>query len=141
MTLGTIPAPPEDVAAAFGAYPPDARARLFEVRETLFDLATQLQVGPLTETLKWGEPAYLTEVTKAGSTVRLAWSRKAPDAAQVLFICSTRLVDAFRTRFGDDLDCVGNRAIHLPLGEAYAKDALAHCLAMALTYKRRAVFA
>ena len=130
------PAMPADVAAAFDRYPPSARARLLEVRMTILDLAERLEVGPLTETLKWGEPAYLTEATKAGSTVRLAWSAKVPDVAQVLFICTTRLVDDFRERHSGELAFVGNRAIHLPLEDGYSRDALESCLAMALTYKR-----
>ena len=56
-------------------------------------------VGPLTETLKWGEPAYLTEATRSGSTVRLGWFRSSERECAVLFNCRTTLVDDFRERF------------------------------------------
>ena len=48
------------------------------LRSLLVEVAEDLCVGPLTETLKWGEPAYLTEVTKAGTTVRIAWKPATP---------------------------------------------------------------
>ena len=62
---------PENVKAAFAALPDAAKEELISVRNSLFSLAEEIDVGPLTETLKWGDPAYLTEATRAGSTVRL----------------------------------------------------------------------
>ena len=53
----------------------------------------------MAETLKWGEPAYLTEVTRSGSTIRLGWNRDATDDCAVLFNCRTTLVETFRERF------------------------------------------
>ena len=64
---------PADVAAAFSGFPASVRARLLEVRDLIFETAVAIEgVGPLTETLKWGEPAYLTLATGSGSTIRLA---------------------------------------------------------------------
>ncbi len=62
---------PAGVAAAFSVFPDRVRARLLEVRDLIFETAASAGgVGPLTETLKWGEPAYLTEATGSGSTIR-----------------------------------------------------------------------
>ena len=133
--MTVAPLMPGEVRAAFETYVPQAREVLLDVRETIFDVAKSID-APLEETLKWGEPAYLT---KGGSTVRLAWKAKEPDAAQVLFICTTNLVDEFRDRFADELDFRGNRAIHLPLDGDYSRAPLESCLALALTYKRRKV--
>lgn len=50
------------VAAVFEAYPVRLRERLMTVRELIFDVAARTGgVGPLTETLKWGQPSYLAE--------------------------------------------------------------------------------
>ena len=69
------------VKAAFDAFPNHARARLLEVRALILDVATNSDViGPLAETLKWGEHAYLTDVTGAGTTVPIAWKPKTPDS-------------------------------------------------------------
>lgn len=67
-----IPEIPADVAVAFAAFPDPVRVQLLEVRRLIFATAAETSgVGPLTETLKWGEPAYLTEATVSGSTIRL----------------------------------------------------------------------
>ena len=61
-----------DVASVFKAYPPRIRAKLMALRELVFDTARRTGgVGPLTETLKWGQPSYLTEATGSGTTVRI----------------------------------------------------------------------
>lgn len=31
--------------------------------------------GPIEETLKWGDPAYVTSATKSGSTIRVVWKK------------------------------------------------------------------
>jgi len=133
-------APPEidaeDVANAFASVPPRARKRLLELRALLFEVATETSdVGPLEETLKWGEPAYLTSVSGSGTTVRLGWNEKAPERVAVLVHCQTTLVDTFRT-LHPELCHAGNRAIHLDVQAPIPKAALRRCLTLALTYKR-----
>ncbi|MEO9826610.1 MAG: DUF1801 domain-containing protein [Paracoccaceae bacterium] len=126
---------PENVKAAFEAIPAPSRKVLIAARARLFDLAEEEGVGPLTETLKWGQPSYLTEVTKAGSTVRLALSGDTPAA---FFTCSSSLVDGFRADFGDALTYQGNRAVMLK--EPFP-DVLDFCFVRALTYHRAKLLA
>lgn len=117
---------PSDVAAVIGQYP----TRLLQVRDLIFDLADKLDVGPLTETLKWGEPAYLTETTKAGSTVRLALKDGQP---AVFFVCNSGLVEGFRADF-PELSYLGRRGILL---DERADDGLLElCISRALTFHR-----
>jgi hypothetical protein len=88
---------PSDVAAVYAGFPPEMRARLMEVRALLFDLAGGTGVGPLTETLKWGEPAYLTDASRAGTTVRLGVT----DGQATVFapaICLTRALTYHREK-------------------------------------------
>ena len=94
-------------------------------------------MGPLTETLKGGEPAYLTEATGSGSTIRLSVSRSAEPHCAVLFNCQTTLVDDFRERFPGVFAYEKNRAILLDAREALPKTPLSVCLGVALTYHRR----
>ncbi len=122
---------PEDVASVFAGYPAKVRARLEDMRALIFEVAGETGVGPLTETLKWGEPAYLTQATKAGSTVRLGLNKGRP---AVFFICHTGLVDGFRADFPKAFSYLGNRG--LLLEDAVDRSALAICLARALTYHR-----
>lgn len=126
----TAPPLPPQVAAAFAAFPPDARARLMAVRALLFDLAASHGAAPLTETLKWGEPAYLTEATKSGTTVRLGL---VGGASAVLLNCRTTLVDGFRADFPDAFLYSGTRALIVQGPPAPPLDI---CLTRALTYHR-----
>ena len=94
-------------------------------------------VGEIEETLKWGEPAYVT-VNKAGSTVRIDWKAKAPDQYAVYFNCQTNLVERFRQMFPNDFRFEGNRALILGLDQQLPADALGWCLAAAFTYHLKA---
>lgn len=129
---------PTDVAATFSAFPEHVRARLLEARDLILETAADIEgVGPLTETLKWGEPAYLTEATRSGSTIRLGWSRSSERECAVLFNCRTTLVDDFRERFPDVFAYEKNRAILLDAREPLPRAPLSSCLGMALTYHLR----
>jgi len=133
------PAPsiPADVAQAFAAFPAPVARRLLQVRALIFETAFKLGVGPLTETLKWGEPAYLTGATGSGSTIRLGWLRSAEQPCAVLFNCNTTLVETFREQFPDAFAYSKNRAICLDPAGTLPKAPLASCLRLALTYHQR----
>jgi hypothetical protein len=138
MTVQRRPPMPADVAATFAAFPERVRARLLEARNLIFETAAGIGgVGPLQETLKWGEPAYLTEATGSGSTIRLDWFRSSEWECAVLFNCRTTLVDDFRNLFPDAFAYEKNRAILLDAREPLPKTPLSVCLGMALTYHRR----
>jgi hypothetical protein len=58
-----------------GTYPSGIRKQLLVLRELIFAAAQASKgVGELEETLKWGEPAYVTAQSKSGSTVRIDWA-------------------------------------------------------------------
>ena len=92
------------VAATFSAYPEPVRSCLLELRELILQTAEQTQgVGAIQETLKWGQPAYLTPETKSGSTLRIDALKNTPDGYAMYFHCQTNLVESFRERFQDTL--------------------------------------
>jgi Domain of unknown function (DU1801) len=128
---------PVAVANVFDGFPSAVRERLKYLRRLILKIAAESHgVGPLTETLKWGEPAYLTEATRSGSAIRLGWPKAHPDQAALYFNCKTSLVSTFRDLFSESLIFVGNRAILLPLEGPIAEAELEMCIGMALTYKR-----
>jgi hypothetical protein len=129
---------PTEVAAVFSAFPEHVRTRLLEARGLIFETAARIEgVGPLTEALKWGEPAYLTEATGSGTTIRLGWFRSSERQCAVLFNCRTTLVDDFRSQFPEIFAYEKNRAILLDAREPLPRAPLSSCLGMALTYHRR----
>lgn len=142
MTVADLntPAMPDAVANVFACYAPAARKTLMAVRQLIYATAAVAEVGPLTETLKWAEPAFLPAKARTGTTVRLGWKPPSPERCAVLFHCQTTLIDDFRGQFAKELRFEGNRAIVLDAGRPLPEAPLAACLAMALTYhhhKRR----
>ena len=135
-TLAVSPAPPPDVAASLEACPAAARAHLTGLRTLIFETAAELpEVGALTETLKWGQPSYLTEATKSGSTIRLA---AGDNGRPALFVhCATDLIEQFRTFYPDTFDYQGKRALVIKGDPGVVEAELRHCIALALTYKLR----
>ncbi len=121
------------VEEKFDSYPNDARTRLYEIRELIFDVATYDSIGELTETLKWGEPSYLS---KNGSTVRMNWSIKNPEVVSVYFNCNTILVETFKELFQDTFIYKGNREIVLPLSKGVPIVELRSCISMTLRYHK-----
>ena len=129
------------VAAVFDAYPAPLKSRLLRLRELILEAASTTEgVGKLEETLKWGQPSYLTAETKAGSTIRIDRVKSGKGGYAMYFHCQTTLVATFRELYPDALTFDGNRAIIFAEDEEIPADEVRHCIALALTYhlnKRR----
>lgn len=123
------------VLLAFESFAEPHRTLLLEVRELAFEIAeANAGVGPLSETLKWGQPSYRPEAAHTGTAVRLG---QFGEHRSALFVhCQTTLVDAYRKRF-PELSYAGNRAIVLNPEEPLRSAALRVCIELALTYKLR----
>jgi hypothetical protein len=125
------------VAGAFAAHPVPVQRTLLALRALIFRTAERTPgVGKLEETLKWGQPAYLTPESKSGSTIRIDRHAEDPARVALYFHCQTSLVESFRKRF-PELAFEGNRAIVLRAGARLPESALSACIAAALTYHRR----
>src|SRR5882724_8436884 len=85
------------VAETFANFPAKLRERLLSLRRLIFATAAETPgVGPLEETLKWNEPAYLTGASKSGSTIRINRKPGSDTKYALYFNCNTSLVDTFR---------------------------------------------
>ena len=125
------------VASVFKAYPPGLRAKLMALRELVFDTAEKTTgVGRLTETLKWGQPSYLTEETGSGTTVRID-RLKAGDGYAVYFHCQSGLIEQFRELYPDRFKYEGKRAIVFKPADRLPARELRHCIALAFTHHAR----
>ncbi len=122
------PGPPAPVAAVYDAFPPAVRAVLLQVRDMIFAAAGRdKRIGALTETLKWGQPAYLTHAPKSGTTVRLGLHNKFPGHCALFVHCQTSLIGQWRDLYTGTLSFDGNRAILLDPGKPLPGDPLHHC--------------
>ena len=126
---------PSPVSEAFAAFTDAARRMLEAARGQVFSAAeSDARIGALTETLKWGEPAYLTEATGRGSTLRLGVTRA--EAKPEIFVnCRTSLVAEVRARYGDAFRYERTRGIVLTDG--VDPEAVRHAAWLALTYHLR----
>ena len=102
----------------------------------MFEVADELDcVGQIEESLRWGEPAYLTRGPVTGTTLRLHSKRAGEYALYVN--CQTSLIADFRARFGEQLEYEGKRAVRFSLGGEFPVAAVRECVALTLTYKLR----
>lgn len=90
-------------------------------------------IEEIEETLKWGEPSYLTKI---GSMLRVDWKSKNPGQYAMYFKCTSRLVETFRVRFEHTFKFEGNRAIVFRLDDEIPTEALKLCIQAALTYHK-----
>lgn len=123
-----------NVSNVFQSWPELIRDNCQHLRKLILETATELDIKQLEETLKWGEPAYLT---KSGSTIRIAWKASYPDQYGLYFNCNTRLVDTFKELYSDKFYFEGNRAIIFQTGEALPEPELKHCMLLSLSYHSR----
>ncbi len=123
------------VEAVFDAYETDVREKLLGLRQMIFEVAVATTgVGDLEETLKWGQPSYLTSGPKSGSTIRIDAIKSISEQYAMYFHCQTRLVESFRQIYPDVLTYEANRAIVFNVNEKVPEKPLQHCITLALTY-------
>lgn len=114
-------------------YPENAKLYLHQLRQWIFELTEQHNLGSVDEAVKWGEASF---AVKTGSPIRMDWKAKAPEQVSLFFNCQTKLVDTFRELYGEQFTLMGNREIVLPLNQPLPEEIIKHCLLLALTYKR-----
>lgn len=136
--MTTAPEPPvtADVAKVVSGYPAEVQNCFHQIRGMVFETADRLDVGPLLETLKWGEPAYLTAASKTGTTLRLAWKPVTPNQLGLYVNCQTPLIESFRTEFPALFSFTGNRGVLIACSEPLPKQQLITIIAATLTYHR-----
>jgi len=125
----------QDVEIVFAAYPKKLKAKLLELRQLILETAARkTEIGPLQETLKWGQPSYLTTQTKTGTTIRIDLVKSNPGHYGVYFHCQTNLIERFKEMYTDDFTYQNNRAIIFHEDDVLPQDKLGHCISLALTY-------
>jgi Domain of unknown function (DU1801) len=124
------------VGAEFDAAPTPARLGMLALRSLILSVAEGLpQVGPVTEALRWGEPAYLTPVSRSGSTIRIG----APKAGGFALYCNCRtsLIADFRNLMGSAYRYEGNRAVLFETVDDIHPEKLGLLISHALTWHQR----
>lgn len=114
-------------------YPEQVKERLLMLRQWILDVAHEESLGDVEETLKWGEPSY---ITKTGSTLRMDWNSKNPNVISIFVNCQTKLIETFKEVYPASFIYVGNRELQISLSSEIPEAELKHCMAMILNYHK-----
>ncbi len=122
------------VNEVFDNYPDSVRDKMLNLRRIIIETAHETEgINNLEETLKWGEPSYLT---KYGSTIRIDWKDKTPDQYAIYFKCTSKLVPTFKLLFNNIFTYEGNRAIIFQPEDKIPETELKKCIQAALLYHK-----
>lgn len=126
---------PPEIQNVLLDWPQTAQARFQELRKIVIETAAaHAAVGPLTETLKWGEPSFLTQIGRSGSTLRIAWKAKHPTEIGLFVICHTDLIEQVRTHYPTAFRYDGSRAAYQCLTQPIPSDAVSYLAMRAQTF-------
>ncbi|MEJ8475914.1 DUF1801 domain-containing protein [Roseibium algae] len=129
-----------EIEAVFSSYPEPIQEPILRVRSLVFQVAEgRNEIGLITETLKWGQVSYLTEVTKSGTTLRLAPVKKRLNHFGLYVHCQTQLIERSRDIFSVEaaqgvFEFEKNRGLILECGKPLPVTALSLFINHALTY-------
>lgn len=125
------------VEARFRSLPEPLRLPMLRLRQMILEAAAgNPDIGPLMETLKWGEPAWLPRRPRTGTTVRID-ALKGSSTHYALYVhCQTSLIETYRRHYSEQFSYDGNRALIFAVEREPPAEPLAHCIALALTYHR-----
>lgn len=116
-------------------YPSLVKEKMRNLRSLVLETAQSCpEIKTLKETLKWGEPSFLSD---KGSTLRMDWKEKTPDYYALYFQCTTKLVDTFRMVYPDTFRYEGTRAIYFQLNENLPIQELTECIKATLLYHNK----
>ena len=121
-----------EVKLVFDNYPDSIRKRMLDLRNLIIEVANETEgLTSLEETLKWGEPSYLT---KKGSAIRIDWKKNKPEQYAMYFSCTSSLVPTFKVVYKNIFAFEGKRAIVFLINGKIPKDELKNCIKVGLTY-------
>ena len=122
------------VKAVFDDYEEPVKTKLLDLRELIIETAESIpEISVLEETLKWGEPSYLTKI---GSTIRINSKKSIPGKYAMYFQCTSKLIPTFKIFYKNIFTFEGNRAIVFDVNKEIAVSELSKCIACGLTYHK-----
>lgn len=121
------------VKAAYDAFPEGQKEIALMLRDLVFAVAADTpEVGRVEETLKWGQPSFITPKTKSGSTLRIGVT-KAGDTG-IYAHCGTSIISDYAATFPGDDRIDGNRGVLFATANEIVPDRLRHLIRHGLTY-------
>ncbi|MDF1728146.1 MAG: hypothetical protein P1U53_10410 [Sulfitobacter sp.] len=128
------PPMPAALADLIATWPAPAQGMARACRALFLSRAEARDIGPLEESLKWGQPAWRPVKPRTGSTLRLMWLEAQPDRLSLYVDCKTDIAARMRSLYPDLPFNDGQRRIDLDLTKALPEQAVAHLADMTLCY-------
>lgn len=122
-----------DVIATWSA---PATAMAAACRSVFLQVAQDADVGPIEESLKWGQPAWRPVKPRMGSTLRMDWDAGQPAQLALFVDCKTDLAARMRDLYPDLPGNDGQRRIVIDLDAPLPEQAVAHLAEMTFGYHR-----
>ena len=115
-------------------YPGPVKKALMRLRRLVLETAQEREdVGEIQETLKWGQPSFLTVRPRTGTTIRIDRDRSGLGDIALYVSCQSSLVSEWRALF-PHLTFGGDRSVHFDPEHDLPENELRHMISMALTY-------
>jgi hypothetical protein len=124
-------------AATIAFWPPHIRAQFQEIRTLILAAAQGAAVGPISESLKWGQPAWRPKRARQGSTLRLMWQENTPASLALFVDCKTSLSATMEEIYPTEFIYENNRALRLPAGRPLPAQAIDHLARLTFAYQRK----
>lgn len=121
------------VADVFATFPDGSRDMALALRALIYDVAAETpEAGRIEETLKWGQPSYLTPETKSGSTLRVGIAKGGGVA--IFAHCGTSIIRTYAETFPSTDRIEGNRAVIFDTMDDIVPERLRLLIKHGLTY-------
>ncbi|MBY5932280.1 hypothetical protein KUV51_04645 [Tateyamaria omphalii] len=127
---------PTDILARVETWPTPAQTHFLRTRTLVHEVATSEDIGPLDESLKWGQPAWRPTRARTGSTLRVDWSPSTPNRLLAFVDCKTDLAAQMDLRFPGQFHNDGRRALGFDTETPLDEDAVWQLAQLTLTYHR-----
>lgn len=115
--------------------PTHTAGTLFKLRDLIFKIAEKHpEIGPIEESLKWGQPSYAPQKKCTGTPIRLGTIKDAPHKLGLFVHCQTDIIENFRLKHNTLFEWDKTRALIIDSTKPIPFAALETFILMALTY-------
>lgn len=128
---------PAPLLELIASWPAPAQHATWACRTLFHEIARENDLGRLSESLKWGQPAWRPERPRTGSTLRLNWSPAAVDHLAFYVDCKTDLAARMQHLYPALPFNDGRRHIAISLAGPLPEKAIAHLAVMTFAYHRK----
>lgn len=136
MAHDTLQNMPETTRAYIEGYAPEIRGALLRLRALVIEtIHRDSLIGPVTETLKWGQPSFVPVRKCSGTTLRLATKNEQSQTVGLFYHCQTKLGEQLRLMLPPETEYDGSRGVLFHHSASFSAEQVSIIVSKVLTYK------